>query len=187
MGLTKFAYTADSTSYAWTATHQQLHSADHLPDDLQQGMAAAGNAPWWNDAWTELRGLAPDAWKVRDAATFRKLIGHLWKALELAMNAAALPLSFIFYVCSKVMTSMIEVPDSGMTFTPVLDTGGEAAQAKFKAKVRYRPQGRVASKRYTNPSDAQRAKVLLPRSLFAAAGVPPVQRRRQAGGFAVAP
>ena len=126
-----------------------------------------------------LRGLDPDAWKVRDATTFRKQIGHLWKGLEVAMNAAALPISFMFYACSKIMTCMIEVPDSGMTFTPVLDTVSEAAQGKFKAKVRYRPQGRVASKRYTNPSDAQRAKVLLPRSLLAAAGVPPVQRRRR--------
>ena len=158
--------------------HQQLHSADHLPGDLQQGMAAAGNALQWNGAWTMLRGLDPDAWKVRDATTFRKQIGHLWKGLEVAMNAAALPISFMFYACSKIMTCMIEVPDSGMTFTPVLDTVSEAAQGKFKAKVRYRPQGRVASKRYTNPSDAQRAKVLLPRSLLAAAGVPPVQRRR---------
>ena len=128
------------------------------------------------------------AWKQ----DYLRLVGKLWKTLEVAMNECDLDLAFCTFFCSQVMDGLRAVEGSCMSFLPTLEAfapvpeaasaslrGGPAAvSTPTKTRVRYRPQGLRPDKRYgakTTRKQLQTSR--LARPFEAARGVPPENRR----------
>ena len=107
--------------------------------------------------------------EAENVKEYLKIISSLWKTLEVALNHAELDLDFIIFLCTTIMSKVSSVEGSGMTFAPVL----VPSTSRFKAKVRYRAEGRKVSKRYRAPTKQQTQRVYSGRSLLAAQGVVP--------------
>ena len=146
-----------------------------LPKKLQTGLLDANNFEIWKQsASTVLDGLG--AWRDYSRNALLKDVGKLWKTMEVAMNHAALDLPFCIFVSSKIAHEVSERDLGGMAFGLVWDGGTDA----FRAKVRYKAQGRIASRRYKKTGCTSRQAVLghLERCIDAAKGVNPVMKAK---------
>ena len=179
--------------FFWTLTHVKLSMLKCLPQELQAGMDIAGNGPLWRETMQNLMQYSVYDWSlVRWKQDLGRLVGRLWKTLEVAMNGCDLDLAFCTFFCAQVMEGLRAVEDSFMTFLPTLEAfapvpeaasaslrGGPAAvSTPAKTRVRYRAQG-LADNRYGKKATHKQLRTsTLARPFQAAHGVPPERRRR---------
>ena len=84
--------------FFWTLTHVKLSMLTCLPQDLQAGFVIAGNGPVWTETMRNLMQYGVYDWSlVGWKQEYLRLIGRLWKTLEVAMSACDLELAFCVF------------------------------------------------------------------------------------------
>ena len=170
--------------FHWGLLHVRLCKSRCLPLQLQQGLNAASNEDKWSNTMKALLDYETYSWRLSKQyrKEYEKQVGVLWKTLEVAMNCAELDLKFCVFFCSQVMEALKWVHCGLMTFVPTLErnsTGSREPQ-RFRAQVRYRPEGQDATKRYRHKvTRTQSREGLLLRPFEAARGILPVVSTRR--------
>ena len=120
-------------------------------------------------------------WKGDAGSTkqYLRLLGSLWKTLEVAINNAHLPLDFCLFFCSQVMDALWWVDAGSMIFVPSLKSSSPSSASSaqvlsFEPRVKYRAQGTKPDKRYPHTVTwTQSHGLFLLRPFLAATGVLP--------------
>ena len=167
--------------FDWGYLHVRLAQRSNLPFELQQGMDVAGNGDKWTDTMAALLAQQTHDWKGDAGSTkqYLRLVGSLWKTLEVAINNAHLPLDFCLFFCSQVMDALWWGDAGSMSFVPSLKSSSPSSASSaqvlsFEPRVRYRAQGTMPEKRYRHKvTRTQSHGLFLLRPFLAAEGVLP--------------
>ena len=171
--------------FHWGFMHVKLSTLQCLPEDFLEGLRISGTTDLWTSTMDKLLTWRSFFWKWNTGFSkeYALLVGSLWKTLEKALNAQALPLDFLFFFCNQIMTALDRRYCGDMTFVPVVDTSSSSSTSsatvgsEFAHRVRYRAQGKNAGSRYRKPTQAQLGRVTLQRPALAAQGFLPHIKR----------
>ena len=174
--------------FHWSFFHVKLSTLECLPVVFQDALRSSGKESLWTDTLDKLLQFRPFWWKWSEGycREYKSLIGTLWKTLEVALNSSHQPLESLFFLCNSIMTALDCRPCGDMTFVPLLgrsfpsSTNTNALPFDFVVKVRYRAQGRLAVKRYRNPTRTQGERGVLQRRFFQAPSFLPHVARMEA-------